>query len=228
MNIAVNGRVLVLDAFELRRAGIAALICPWASSIGADILTLAPGDLVTTQMPLSPPILVISSVGGLSLHSTQALQLTEQLRRLNWHVPSLVLSDLTDPQEAVMAARLGHQAFLSTNVDPHFAVQACALVATGGTYFPREALEQIWGHSSPEEQRPPISQHLTARQLEVLEQLQLGNANKLIARHLSMQESTVKVHMREIMRKLGARNRTEAVMLARRKGLLRVTSYADE
>ena len=227
MNIAVNSKVLILDAFELRRAGIAALVWPWAASVGADIVSLAPSDL-DRQMPERPPILIISGVGGLSLQSAQAVKLSEQIRRLYREVPSLILSDLSDPQEAVMAARLGHQAFLSTSVDPNVAMQACALVANGGTYFPREALESIWGNNSSAEPRPPISDELTARQLDVLEHLRLGRSNKLIARHLSMQESTVKVHVREIMRKLGAGNRTEAVMLAKRKGLLRHADSAAE
>jgi DNA-binding NarL/FixJ family response regulator len=55
---------------------------------------------------------------------------------------------------------------------------------------------------------------LTPRQFEVLERLREGKANKLIARDLNMTEATVKVHVRQIMRKLGAANRTQAVLCA--------------
>jgi DNA-binding NarL/FixJ family response regulator len=55
---------------------------------------------------------------------------------------------------------------------------------------------------------------LTPRQLEVLERLREGKPNKLIARDLQMTEATVKVHVRQIMRKLGAANRTQAVLCA--------------
>ncbi len=55
---------------------------------------------------------------------------------------------------------------------------------------------------------------LTPRQLEVLERLREGKPNKLIARDLNMTEATVKVHVRQIMRKLGAANRTQAVLCA--------------
>ena len=51
---------------------------------------------------------------------------------------------------------------------------------------------------------------LTVRQGDVMEQLQLGKANKIIAFDLGMSESTVKVHVRNIMRKMGATNRTQA------------------
>jgi DNA-binding NarL/FixJ family response regulator len=55
---------------------------------------------------------------------------------------------------------------------------------------------------------------LTARQWEVLERLRQGESNKLIGRQLKLRESTVKVHIRQIMRKLGATNRTQAALCA--------------
>jgi DNA-binding NarL/FixJ family response regulator len=60
---------------------------------------------------------------------------------------------------------------------------------------------------------PPKS-GLTARQWEVLERLRQGESNKLIGRQLKLRESTVKVHIRQIMRKLGASNRTQAALCA--------------
>jgi DNA-binding NarL/FixJ family response regulator len=55
---------------------------------------------------------------------------------------------------------------------------------------------------------------LTTRQQEVLERLRQGESNKLIGRQLKLRESTVKVHIRQIMRKLGATNRTQAALCA--------------
>jgi DNA-binding NarL/FixJ family response regulator len=55
----------------------------------------------------------------------------------------------------------------------------------------------------------------TPRQLEVLRRLWQGKQNKLIAYDLNMCESTVKVHIRHIMKKLNARNRTQVVLLTR-------------
>jgi two-component system, NarL family, nitrate/nitrite response regulator NarL len=59
----------------------------------------------------------------------------------------------------------------------------------------------------------------TARESEVLAALQLGRSNKWIANHLNLSQNTIKVHIRHIMRKLHATNRTEAVVLSRRFGL---------
>jgi DNA-binding NarL/FixJ family response regulator len=60
---------------------------------------------------------------------------------------------------------------------------------------------------------------LTARERQVLERLQLGSPNKLIARQLNLRESTVKVHIRRILRKLGAVNRTQAALCGLRLGI---------
>ncbi len=54
----------------------------------------------------------------------------------------------------------------------------------------------------------------TSRQLDVLRQLKQGRSNKEIARELGLSEGTVKIHLAAIFRLLGARNRTEAVVLA--------------
>jgi DNA-binding NarL/FixJ family response regulator len=63
----------------------------------------------------------------------------------------------------------------------------------------------------------PVS--LTPRQLQVLQLLMQGHPNNLIARALDLTEGTVKVHVAAILRALQARNRTEAVVVARRMGL---------
>jgi DNA-binding NarL/FixJ family response regulator len=60
---------------------------------------------------------------------------------------------------------------------------------------------------------------LTERQQAVLTGLCRGDPNKVIARNLGMTETTVKVHVREIMRKLGVYNRTQVAVVARRNGL---------
>jgi DNA-binding NarL/FixJ family response regulator len=57
---------------------------------------------------------------------------------------------------------------------------------------------------------------LTTRQQQVLELLRRGESNKLIGRQLNLRESTVKVHLRQIMRKLGVANRTQAALSAER------------
>lgn len=73
--------------------------------------------------------------------------------------------------------------------------------------------------ADPDEERPPM-EPLTAREVEVLELLARGMPNKAIAARLAISGQTVKFHVSSIAGKLGARNRTEAVRLAVRRGLV--------
>ncbi len=61
---------------------------------------------------------------------------------------------------------------------------------------------------------------LTAREIEVLREVAAGNANKLVAAHLRISEETVKAHMKSILSKLGANDRTHAVTIALKRGII--------
>ena len=61
---------------------------------------------------------------------------------------------------------------------------------------------------------------LTDREIEVLQQVAAGNSNKLIATHLAVSEDTVKTHMKNILSKLGANDRTHAVTIALKRGII--------
>jgi DNA-binding NarL/FixJ family response regulator len=61
---------------------------------------------------------------------------------------------------------------------------------------------------------------LTPREVEVLEQVASGNSNKMVADRLNISEDTVKAHMRSVLSKLGANDRTHAVTIALRRGFL--------
>jgi DNA-binding NarL/FixJ family response regulator len=86
---------------------------------------------------------------------------------------------------------------------------AIRLVKAGGTFVPVDLLL-----STRPDRTPSRQNRLTSRQLAVLGHLQQGKANKIIAYELGMSESTVKVHVRNIMRKMGATNRTQAAYKA--------------
>lgn len=210
--------VLIVDAMELRRAGLVALVEPWANAQGISSVPIPPTELGADLLARLEPKFVIFSIGGASLHAAEPMHWACDVRDMLPGVPCVVLSDRTEPEEAILAARLGHQAFMPTSIEPQIALQAFAFVIGGGTYFPREALLQSVS-AAREGAGFTTAIHgdadrLTRRQHEVLDRLRLGKSNKVIARDLDMQESTVKVHVRQIMRKLGASNRTQAALLA--------------
>jgi DNA-binding NarL/FixJ family response regulator len=134
------------------------------------------------------------------------------------HIPLVLLSDAEEaeqPGTLRSALKSGAHGFIPTRTTG-MAVTAAAMrfVKAGGTFAPLDLLmtaqQDIPG--LPEAARQNL---LTPRQTAVLSHLQQGRANKIIAHELSMSESTVKVHVRTIMRKVGATNRTQAVYKAR-------------
>jgi DNA-binding NarL/FixJ family response regulator len=88
------------------------------------------------------------------------------------------------------------------------------LVLAGGVFVPASSL--IAARLAPNKTSngaPQANGMFTARQVAVIEAVRRGKANKIIAHELNMRESTVKVHVRNIMKKLKARNRTEVAYM---------------
>jgi DNA-binding NarL/FixJ family response regulator len=125
--------------------------------------------------------------------------------------PIVLLSDEEDPEEIIGALNNGVQGYIPSSVPLSVAVEAMRLVAAGGTYVPVSSL--LTCRRTIETSDQTVAENngsgFTSRQTAVLKALREGKANKIIAYELNMCESTVKVHVRNIMKKLKARNRTE-------------------
>lgn len=125
-------------------------------------------------------------------------------------VPVVIMSDTQGLHRVLSALKTGVRGYIPTSMPLSLALEAMRLVCAGGTYIPAESVlaarsESDWQGGT----RPACTSPFTARQLQVVEALRRGKANKAIAFELNMCESTVKVHVRHIMKKLQARNRTE-------------------
>ncbi len=168
---------------------------------------------VLLQMQAALPQLAL-----LDLHMP-GMERVDGLRRLRLMfpgVPLVVASGEDDP--AIIRATLaaGAVGFLPKSEAPEVLQQALRLVLGGGTYMPAQALADL-RHGAPPPR--PDASGLTPRQMDVLRCLMRGQPNKLIARELGLTEGTVKIHIAAILRVLQARNRTEAVVVARDLGL---------
>lgn len=127
-------------------------------------------------------------------------------------VPCIIVADTEDVDQAISAIEDGVQGFLPTSVPLDVAVQAVRLVEAGGTFIPAKML--ILSQKARESlgNGNDGTSLFTMRQSAVLAALHQGRSNKQIAYQLQMSEGTVKVHVREIMKKVNARNRTEVVL----------------
>ena len=91
-------------------------------------------------------------------------------------------------------------------------LQAIRAVFAGRRYIPQKIAAELAEHYSEDD--------LSEREIEVLREVARGTANKIIASHLSISEATVKAHLKNIMLKLGASDRTHAVNIATTRGFL--------
>jgi DNA-binding NarL/FixJ family response regulator len=130
--------------------------------------------------------------------------------------PVIVLSDRDDVDDVSTALTSGVRGYIPTSVESEVAFAALRLINAGGTFFPADALRSATPKPDSRLQGLRDELDLTPRELSVLDLLREGKPNKLIATGLSMEESTVKVHVRNILKKLHAANRTHAASVANR------------
>jgi DNA-binding NarL/FixJ family response regulator len=133
------------------------------------------------------------------------------VRRLIGRIPGTPLAVVSGSEEPGVAAALiamGVAGFIPKSDAPQTIVSAVRLILSGGVYAPR----RLMGERSAAADAPV----LTDRQRDVVRLLALGQSNKEIARALGITEGTVKVHLLSVFRALGVRNRTQAVLSAKR------------
>src|SRR5262249_7462502 len=129
-------------------------------------------------------------------------------------LPMIVLSDVEDPDQIIDAIGRGARGYVPTSVPLEVVVGVMRLVRAGGIFIPASSLMAAKrSNDCTGTSRQSRSGLFTARQAAVVEALRRGKANKIIAYELNMRESTVKVHIRNIMKKLKARNRTEVAFM---------------
>lgn len=161
---------------------------------------------------LKAAIVVLCAI-GLGAREVDA-QLT-RLQGAGGAVPVVVMSDADDPELVMTVMDKGANGFMPADISLEVAAHALRLVAAGGQYFPAGSLLAARQLMAERQSSAPGPRGMfTRRQVAVIDALRRGKANKIIAYELNMCESTVKVHVRNIMKKLNAKNRTEVAYLA--------------
>ncbi|WP_158554760.1 response regulator transcription factor [Methylovirgula sp. 4M-Z18] len=122
----------------------------------------------------------------------------------------IIMSDMEDPALKTSAMAHGAKGYVTMNTDLDVAMGAIKLVHAGGSFIPTDGAKLA--SPQPAEAKPAKSAYFTQRQLEVLKLTCQGNPNKIIAYKLQLSEATVKIHLRNMMRKLKARNRIELIL----------------
>ncbi len=126
-------------------------------------------------------------------------------------VPVALLSGTASPSIAQAAIEAGAMGFVPKTLGSKSMVSAVKFMAMGEVYAPFEFMQQA--------QEKTVG-NLTERETAVLQGVCEGKSNKEIARDLDLQEVTIKLHVKTLSRKLEARNRTHAAMIAKERNLV--------
>ena len=134
----------------------------------------------------------------------------DRMRRLWTQTPTILMVNDESSENILSALDHGVRGILPADVSFDIAIEAIRLVKAGGTFVPTSVLMQ--SRNAPKNTEP-YGGVFTGREVAIVDRLRKGKSNKTIAFDLSISESTVKVHLRNIMNKLRANNRTQVAML---------------
>jgi DNA-binding NarL/FixJ family response regulator len=167
---------------------------------------------VATQHPRATVVIFCDQ--GFNHAQTETARELALLARAGTDVPVVLVSDADDVDHVLGALQSGARGYIPTSATLDIAVGAMHVVAAGGTFVPANSLfaSRRTAESAASE-NGQTCRLFTVRQAAVVDALRHGKPNKQIAYELNMRESTVKLHVRNIMRKLKAKNRTEAALL---------------
>lgn len=202
-------KILLADDQELVRDSIAAFL-RMESDFQVDTANDLTGaiDALKNKAPYDIVLLdyMMPGMNGLSGF--------EQIRESAPMTPVAILSGVAPRAVAEQALAEGAAGYLPKTMSTRSLVAAVRFMAAGEVYAPISLM------SEPDKLQTTLGEvQLTQRELEVLKGLCRGLANKEIALELDVQEVTVKLHIKSLYRKIGARNRTHAAMIAKEAGL---------
>jgi two-component system nitrate/nitrite response regulator NarL len=143
----------------------------------------------------------------------------------------VVIGDRVEIRGAILALQAGAHGYLGDNMSASALVKSLELVMLDEMVLPAEFVRWLPTQLIPLQETPVVSDAvdsqkesksplLSSREVSILKKLTAGSSNKVIAYDLAITEATVKVHVKSILRKIHARNRTQAAIWA-------ITNWAD-
>ena len=201
-------RILLVDDHGIMREGLAAVL---SRDEGLDVVGQAgTGESAMQQFrELAPDVCLVD----LRMTPMDGVEITEAMRQLNPAARVILLTTYDTDEEVFRGLRAGAASYLLKDVDSARLIDTIRAVHAGRKAISPEIAAKLAEHVA--------SDALTARQQEVLNCLAQGMSNIEIGRTLFISEGTVKAHVKAILQKLDARDRTQAITIAIKRGLVR-------
>lgn len=202
-------RVLTVDDHPLLREGIAALI-----NAEPDMKLVAEASNAheaLEQFQLHRPDITLMD---LQMPDVSGVEAIISIRSEFPKARIIVLTTFTGDAQVLRALRAGAEGYISKRHVRRELLEIIRAVHAGKKRIAQEVAAELADHAGDDK--------LTSREIEVLQLIASGNANKLIADRLSISEETVKFHITNILSKLGANDRTHAVTIGLKRGIIEV------
>ena len=215
-------RVLVVDDQQLIRDGIASLlgIQPGITVVG----TASDGAQAVEQALALVPDVILMDV---RMPGTDGVLGAAQVRRVLPGCQVIMLTTFDDEDYVVRALRAGAAGYLLKDLPATELASAVRMAHAGVAQFGAQAVGRLASalarhpaQAQADAEPGPAGQELTAREVDVLRLIARGATNREIAARLYLSEGTVKNHISRILTRLGLRDRTQAAIYARDRGLL--------
>jgi DNA-binding NarL/FixJ family response regulator len=156
------------------------------------------------------PALILYMIGGKHVSEPDVSDKIAKLAQKFPSVPVIVGAEGDEIQQVLKALECGAKGYIPANIGIGVAAEAIALARAGGVFVPASSLLAAKEMITSSTTAAKCGDHsFTPREMSVADALRRGKSNKIIAYEMNLCESTVKVHIRNIMKKLHATNRTE-------------------
>ena len=205
----------LVDSQPLLRAGLRAQLDGRGFAVGFEAATIEEAAQRVARGESAHLVVVEYGIGGAGVARLKSL------------MPQARVVVLSDAAELVYLSEMfgaGADGFMLKSISPPALVEALRLVMLGEKVFP-SVLTNFLGALQSQQSASPVDRvrvgdvALSQRELDIIRSLADGHTNKSIAKALSIIEATVKVHIKTVLRKLGATNRTQVAIWAVQHGL---------
>jgi DNA-binding NarL/FixJ family response regulator len=200
-------RILTVDDHPLLREGVAALVN--AESDMKIVAEASNGRQAIEQFRLHRPDVTLMDLQMPSLNGTEAII---GIRSEFLDARIIVLTTYAGDVQVLRALKAGARAYVLKGYVHRELLETIRAVHAGKKRMPPEVAAKLADHA--------MDESLTSREIDVLRLIAGGNANKVIADRLSITEETVKSHVTSILAKLGANDRTHAVTIGLKRGII--------
>ncbi|HJT28351.1 MAG TPA: response regulator transcription factor [Pyrinomonadaceae bacterium] len=209
MNAAGAIRILTVDDHPMLREGIAAVLASEEDMIL--VAEASNGREAVEQFRTHHPDVTLMDV---QMPEGNGIDAIVKIREEFPGARIIVLTTYTGDAQAARAFKAGAFGYLLKSMVRKELIDTIRTVHAGKKRIPSEIAIEMAQHHTDDA--------LTEREIEVLREVAAGNANKMVAQLLNISEETVKAHMRSILSKLGANDRTHAVTIALKRGIIEI------